>query len=99
MIYTKKHYDTDDIVKIRSNNPELKELHGKRGIICGISISEEDPNLVAYAVYIPFIEKTCFIFDNDLEDTGMKADPEFHETGFSVHIKVDPDTGSSEIIE
>ncbi len=99
MMTKKKHYETDDIVKIRPHNFELQDLHGKRGIICGISISEDDPNLVAYAVYMPAFKKTWFIFDKDLEDTGMKADPDFHETGFSVHIKVDPDTGRSEIIE
>ena len=97
MTPNKEHYETNDIVKIRSHNPDIQDLHGKRGIVCGISINEET-TLVAYAVYIPTFKKTWFIFDKDLEDTGMKADPDFHETGLSVHIKVDPDTGNSELI-
>ena len=84
-----KKYETNDIVKILPHTPELKLIHGKKGIIHGISVNEEDPTIIAYSVYMPSLKESWFVFEKDLEDTGKKADSDLFETGMSITITTD----------
>ncbi|MHB1222367.1 MAG: hypothetical protein ACYC0J_10265 [Gammaproteobacteria bacterium] len=90
-------YNFYDIVKIDSNKPELKKVNGMSGVIRGYAQSEEDPNAIQYAVDVIddagyAIDGWCF-FEEDLQPTDKKANPESFNSGQTVRVLVDPKTG------
>lgn len=94
-------YNFYDIVKVVSSKPALKKVNGKLGVIRGKSQSEVDFTIFAYAVDIlndvGMVKDGWFIFEEDLQPTGKKADPNDFQTGESVEIQVDPRTGKGYI--
>lgn len=95
----KQDFQPNDIVKVLPHNIDLQAIQGKRGIVYGISVSEEDSNLVAYSVYFPPLKESWFIFEKDLESTVMQSDPNYFKTDLSIRVYTDPNTRNSEIIQ
>ena len=92
-----------EIVKVVSLKATLRKVNGKVGVITGKSQSEEDPAVFAYAVTIlsegGLPNDGWFIFEEDLQPTGKKADPKDFLTGESMKVEVDPNTGHGRIID
>ena len=69
-----------DIVEVISDKPAFRAIRGKKGIVRGISQSEDDPSVFAYAIDMPIGKTNWFLFEADLKATGKKANPEQIET-------------------
>jgi hypothetical protein len=80
-------FEPYEIVEIQSKKLHLRPISGKKGIIIGISESEEAEPLFAYSVHVPFCKETLFIMEEDLRPTGRKADPNKFET--DSYLRVD----------
>ena len=87
-----------EIVKIKSDNPELLKVNGLEGAILGIS-EAEDSNQIAYSVHVFKLQTSWFIFEDDLVRTGRRSRKEDCYTTESVRVRVNPKTGEGEIIE
>jgi|LakMenE01Jun11ns_1017448.scaffolds.fasta_scaffold7617136_1 hypothetical protein len=100
---TKCKYDFYEIVKINSDKPSLGKVNGLFGVIRGISQSEENPEIFAYAVDVltstGTVKDGWFIFEEDLQPTGKKADPKKFKTGESVRVQVDLETGEGRLAD
>ena len=94
-------YNFDDLVKVISNKNELLKINNRIGIIRGISQSEDNPNVYAYAVDIldhnNEIEDGWFIFEEDLQPTGKMANLKNFNHIESVKVYVDPETGEGKL--
>ena len=86
MTNKRNKFEPYDIVEVISSKRALCTILGKKGIVRGVSQSEEDPAIIAYAVDIPFSKINWFIFEDDLKATGKKANSEQVEAGFYVAI-------------
>lgn len=75
-----------DIVEITSDKPAFRAIRGKKGIIRGISQSEDDPSVFAYSIDMPISKTNWFLFETDLKATGTTARPTFVETDSSVIV-------------
>ncbi|WP_028388989.1 Imm31 family immunity protein [Legionella fairfieldensis] len=82
----KNKFELYDVVEVISNKRALRSILGKKGIVRGISQSEEDPSVFAYAIDIPASKINWFIFEADLKETGKKVNPEQVETGSFITV-------------
>jgi hypothetical protein len=88
MINKKSKFVPYDVVEVISDKRALRAILGKKGIVRGVSQSEEDPSVFAYAVDIPFSKTNWFIFEEDLKATGKKANPEQVETESYITVNI-----------
>ncbi|MFI4918969.1 MAG: hypothetical protein ACHP65_05380 [Legionellales bacterium] len=79
-------FQSYDIVEVISDDPALRAIKGKKGIVQGMSQSEEDPSIFAYAVYMPASKINWFILETDLKATGKTANPEQLESDTVISI-------------
>jgi uncharacterized protein affecting Mg2+/Co2+ transport len=79
-------FQENDVVEISSSNPDLKIIWGRKGIVRGISQSEEEPFVFAYAIDIPAEKSNWFIYERDLKATGKKAHLNFVETDCVINV-------------
>lgn len=90
----KSKFKFDEIVKVISKKPEYATIYGKRGIISGVSGTDEDEfDIVAYSVSIMTeeneFEDGWFLYEADLEATGQFAEPDSFMTSAIVKIRTD----------
>jgi hypothetical protein len=78
-----------DVVEVISDKSDLRAVLGKKGIVRGISQSEEEAGVFAYAVDIPATKINWFIFEDDLKGTGRKVNPEQVETDLFITVSKD----------
>ena len=88
---------------MHSNKSYLAEINGKLGVVRGKAENEEVPGLFSYAVRImnsqgEFVE-VWDVFEEDLLPTGKKANKADFETGVTIQVSVDPETGEGKIID
>ena len=94
----KNKFNFYEIVKISSKRRALKEVNGCKGVICGMSQNEET-GLWGYAVSVYGDEGYVWdMMENELIGTGKKESPHYFDSGVSVKIRVDPETGEGEIV-
>lgn len=95
----KNKFNYYEIVKVRSPKEELTEINGSKGVIRGMSQSDETGEW-GYAVSIIKDDGILWdIMETDLVTTTEFASPKDHTTGESIKIKVDPKTGEGEIVD
>lgn len=95
---TNKH-NFHDIVKIVSENSRHAELNGKLAVIRGMAQNEVTQEW-SYGVSVCDSDGMVLRFyEKDLRATGKKANPNDFQTGESVKIHVDPETGEGRIVD
>lgn len=97
----KSKFDFYDIVKVSTKKTNLLKINGCLGVVRGKSQSEENPEIFAYAIDILNENGTVadgwFIFEEDLQPTGKKANSNEFETGEKIKVQVDLKTGKGGI--
>ncbi|HEU4558173.1 MAG TPA: hypothetical protein VFS20_10000 [Longimicrobium sp.] len=79
-------FDFDDVVRVVSDNPELAEINGERGVVCGRGDDTADPG---YAVFIYREQLVWCVDEPDLEPTGER-DPR-PDPQYAIRVSVDED--------
>lgn len=77
-------FDFDDVVRVVSDNPELAEINGERGVVCGRGDDTTNPG---YAVFIYREQLVWCVDEPDLQPTGER-DPR-PEPEYAVRVRVD----------
>jgi hypothetical protein len=98
----KSKFKFDEIVIVISKNPKHANIYGKKGIVHGMSGTDEDEfQIVAYAISIidtnGDFEDCCFLYEEDLESTGEMAPPNIFMTDDVIKVSVDPKTGEGNV--